>query len=71
MLSRVALVRTDVSEELSAVVVAERSIDQGHRNEFHNSSILASKTRYMDRIVGEAIEIELHPSVSVNRLSLL
>jgi hypothetical protein len=36
-------------------------IDQGHRIQFHNASILATKTRYMDRIVREAIEIELHP----------
>jgi hypothetical protein len=41
--------------------VAEHSIDQGHRIQFHNASILATKTRYMDRIVREVIEIELHP----------
>jgi hypothetical protein len=46
--------------------VAEHSIDQGHRIHFHNSSILATKTRYMDRIVREAIEIELHP-YNINR----
>jgi hypothetical protein len=46
--------------------VAEHSIDQGHRIQFHNSSIIASKTRYMDRIVREAIEIELHP-YNINR----
>jgi hypothetical protein len=46
--------------------VAEYSIDQGHRIQFHNASILATKTRYMDRIVREAIEIELHP-YNINR----
>jgi hypothetical protein len=46
--------------------VAKHSIDQGHRIKIHNSSILASKTRYMDRIVREAIEIELH-SYNINR----
>jgi hypothetical protein len=46
--------------------VAEHSMDQGHRILFHNASILATKTRYMDRIVREAIEIELHP-YNVNR----
>jgi hypothetical protein len=40
--------------------IAEHSIDQGHRIQFHNSSILATKTRYMGRIVREAIEIELN-----------
>jgi hypothetical protein len=29
--------------------------------QFHNSSILATKTRYRDRIVREAIETEIHP----------
>jgi hypothetical protein len=59
--------------------VAEHSTDQGHRIQFHNSSILATKTRYMDLFVKEATEIELHPyninrelaSVSVNHGSLL
>jgi hypothetical protein len=36
-------------------------IDQGYHIQFHKSSFLATKTRYMDRIVREAIEIELHP----------
>jgi hypothetical protein len=46
--------------------VAEHSIDQGHRIQFHNSSILATKTRYMDSIVRQAIEIVLHP-YNINR----
>jgi hypothetical protein len=33
----------------------------GHRIRFYNTSILVTKTRYMDRSVREAIEIELHP----------
>jgi hypothetical protein len=52
MLHHVALVRTDVLEELST--------------SFINSSILATKTRYMDRIVREAIEIEPLP-YNINR----
>jgi hypothetical protein len=48
--------------------VAEYSIDQGHRIQFHNSSILATKTRYMDHIIRQAIEIELHP-YNINRES--
>jgi hypothetical protein len=46
--------------------VAEHSIDQGHHIQFHGSSILATKTKYMDCIVREAIEIELRP-YSINR----
>jgi hypothetical protein len=41
--------------------VAEHSINHGHHIQFHLSSILTMKTRYMDRIVREAIEIELQP----------
>jgi hypothetical protein len=46
--------------------VAEHCINQGHRIQFHDASILATKTRYMDRIVREAIEIEFHP-YNINR----
>jgi hypothetical protein len=46
--------------------VAEHSINQGHRIQFHSASILAMKTRYMDCIVREAIEIELH-HYNINR----
>jgi hypothetical protein len=49
--------------------VVEDSIDQGHRIQFHNSSILATKTRYMDLIVREAIEIELHSYISTERVA--
>jgi hypothetical protein len=38
-----------------------------NRIQFHNTSILATKTRYVYRIVREAIEIELHPN-NMNRL---
>jgi hypothetical protein len=42
--------------------VAEHTVDLGHRNQFHKTSILSTKTRYMDRIIREAIEIELRPN---------
>jgi hypothetical protein len=41
--------------------VAQHSIHQEHRIQFNSTSILSTKTRYMDRIIKEAIEIELHP----------
>jgi hypothetical protein len=50
---------------------AEHSIDQGHRIQFHNSSILAAKARYMDRIVREAIETELTLTVSTERVTFV
>jgi hypothetical protein len=40
--------------------VAEHSVDLGHPIQFHNTSILATETQHMDRIVREAIETELH-----------
>jgi hypothetical protein len=46
--------------------VAEHSIDLEHCIQFHNTSILATKTRYTDHIVREATEIELH-SNNMNR----
>jgi hypothetical protein len=46
--------------------VAEHTIDHGHHIQFHSSSILATETRLMDRIVREATEIELHP-YNINR----
>jgi hypothetical protein len=67
-------------ERLDMSAVVEHIIDHGHPIQFHSSSILATKTRYMDRIVREAIENELHPYnnnregslfVSVNYRSLL
>jgi hypothetical protein len=41
--------------------IAQHSIDQGYHIQFHNASILATKTRYIDCIVREVIESELHP----------
>jgi hypothetical protein len=41
--------------------LAESSVGQGYRVQFHTASILATKTIYMDRNVREVIGIELHP----------
>jgi hypothetical protein len=66
-------------EHPGKLAIAEHNIDQGHCIQFHNSTIIATKTRYMDCIVREATEIELHPysvnekvpSVAVNHGNLL
>jgi hypothetical protein len=41
--------------------VAEHSLTTYHRIHFDGASKLGTVTRYMDRLVGEAIEIRLHP----------
>jgi hypothetical protein len=46
--------------------VAEHSINLGHRKQLQNTSILAKKSRQMDQIIREEIEIQLHPD-SMNR----
>jgi hypothetical protein len=48
-------------EHPDKMAVAGHSIDHRLHIQFHNSSILAMKTRYMDHIVREDTEIELHP----------
>jgi hypothetical protein len=55
-------------EHPDKLAVAEHSIDQGYRIQSRNASILATKTRYMDRVVREAIAIELRP-YNINRVS--
>jgi hypothetical protein len=57
-------------EHADSSAAAEHTTDQGHRIQFHNCSILATKSRYMDRIVRETIEIEFHP-YSINRACFL
>jgi hypothetical protein len=46
--------------------VAEHSISRGHRIQLQNTNILSTQSRYMDRIIKEATEIELHPN-NMNR----
>jgi hypothetical protein len=51
--------------------VAEHSTDQGHRIQSHYSSILANKTRYVDRIVRKATEIEFTLIISTGNVAFL
>jgi hypothetical protein len=41
--------------------IAEHCINLDHCIQLHNTSILTKKPRYMDRIIREGAEIELHP----------
>jgi hypothetical protein len=46
--------------------VAEHSTESGHRIKFHETEGLAETSGYMERLVKEAIEINLNPE-NINR----
>jgi len=52
--------------QIDKSALAEHSLEQDHKIMFQNTEVLSRKSGYMERLIMEAIQVELHPE-NLNR----
>jgi hypothetical protein len=58
-------------KHLDKSAVAEHITNLGHRIQLQDTTILSTKSRYIDRVIREAIEIQLHLKVGTGKMAFV